>query len=193
MRRLRIPLWILMSAILLVAVAFAALRHPTELVASGVFTLAVGLLGFAVVGAAGTRGRKRLAWVSFATFGGLYAALSFGPFFSPTAVRPPPLLATTLMTTGLQRLDLELSPPGQSSLQTQAGSFFIPQSTDITYSIMTNISPGSPLVLGSGLTPVVNREPFYQVGHSLALLLFGFIAAVVTLIVTAFRRDEARS
>ena len=51
MKRFRVPLWTLMLFVVLISFGFAALKNPTELMASCVYVLTVGLLLFALVGA----------------------------------------------------------------------------------------------------------------------------------------------
>jgi hypothetical protein len=66
----------LMALVALVAVGLAGFQNPSDLWASALYSLAVGSLTTAVLGAAASQGRARLIWTGFALFGWVYLALS---------------------------------------------------------------------------------------------------------------------
>ena len=150
MRTLRLPIWTLMVVVAVVAASFAALRYPLELVASTFFTLAVGLLGVAVLVAVATSGRKRLAWLTFVIFGGL----ALMPVFIEPSIRPepsnPPPLVTELL---LGKIDF-------------------------------NLYYGNPDSLG----PYSEMLHLRQIKQIAIALFVGFLASLMTLAVTAFKR-----
>jgi hypothetical protein len=94
MRHLRISIGGLMALVILAGVGFAALRSASELGASLLFTLALGLLATAILGAMFRRGRQQAFWAGFALFGLGSMLLGFGPW-ADTAIRPR-LLTTRL-------------------------------------------------------------------------------------------------
>jgi hypothetical protein len=68
----------MLGVVLFGAVALAALRSGSDLWTSGVYTTALGVLGFATLGAVLRRGPVRAYWVGFAIFGWGYLALAHG-------------------------------------------------------------------------------------------------------------------
>src|SRR5688500_10194300 len=57
----------------LLAAGFGALESDSALVASLTFSLHLGLLGVATVGACVARGNRRVFWIGFAVFGWVYS------------------------------------------------------------------------------------------------------------------------
>src|SRR4051812_43582759 len=81
-----------LAAIGFCGVAFAALRSPSYLWASLLFSATLLVLGVAALGATFSCGSRRAFWVGFLAFGSGYLALCYGPW-AATVVRPQ--LATT--------------------------------------------------------------------------------------------------
>lgn len=152
MPRLRIPLWTFMTVVAFVAVGFGSLKNPTAMVASTVFTLTVVLYGVAVLVAVATSGKKRLAWLSFALFGGMTLFMECINPASPSGYRNRPILITEWLDYGLSAVQIRML----------------------------------------GMTCDGNlMERYYQVGQALGSTLVGFLASLLTLVVTAFRRTPA--
>ncbi len=80
-----------MGVVALAAVGLAALRHPSPLAASALFSLAVALLFAAAIAGISLPGRRRAIWSSFALCGFGYLLLSFGPW---STMEPGPHLIT---------------------------------------------------------------------------------------------------
>lgn len=78
MRHIHFSVKTILIATALLAAAFGALESDSALVASLVFTLNLGLLGVATVGAMVSRGNQRVFWLGFATFGWVYSFVAFG-------------------------------------------------------------------------------------------------------------------
>src|SRR5262249_20386454 len=99
MRRLRVPIAGLMLSLLPVAVGLAALRDPSELWASALFTLTILTLLVSVLGTVARRGASRMAFLGFTLFGSSYLILAFGPWpwVNPDGLRPPPLVTRMLL------------------------------------------------------------------------------------------------
>ncbi len=153
MRRLRISIAGLMGVVLLAAMAFAALRHPSDLLVSTLFTADLVVLGVAVLGAAFGRGRRRRSWAGFALFlaGYLWAAFAW-PFPGPPAL---------LTTWGLSRADASFRDARpQPKLSWGYYDVSVPLST---FTTLPTIDPAS--------------FTFFQVGHSLAALGAGCVGA----------------
>lgn len=66
----------LMAVVVLVAVGFAALKNPSEIWASCLFSLTVGLLLLALLGVAFGSGDRRMFWAGFSVFGWGYLILA---------------------------------------------------------------------------------------------------------------------
>ena len=81
MRQARFSVRGLMAAIVLLAVAFAALRWPTPLWANVCFSLTLSALVLAIPAAVYRRGEYRAFWVGFASAGWVYFVLSMAPWF----------------------------------------------------------------------------------------------------------------
>lgn len=75
MKLLRVTVAGLMEIVLVAAVGSAALRNPTIVWASALFTLLVMMLCSATLGAIAVRGPARLMWAGFAIFGSVYSKL----------------------------------------------------------------------------------------------------------------------
>src|SRR5262249_28949096 len=98
MRRLRIPIAGLMLFLLPVAVGLAALRDPSELWASALFSLTVLALLASALGTAARRGASRMDFLGFTLFGGSYLTLAFWPWAWVNRDGPrPPRLVTGLL------------------------------------------------------------------------------------------------
>lgn len=96
MKRFRVSVAGLMGIVVLAAVGFAALRNPTIVWASGLFTLTVVILCSAVLGAIAVRGPARLTWAGVAVFGWVYLGIAFGIGSEGNGATPPPFLIQAL-------------------------------------------------------------------------------------------------
>ena len=152
-----------MAFIVLVAVGFAALKNPTEPVASSTFTLTMVMLLLALVGVGFRRGDKQLFWAGFATFG--WGTLAFD---LATGALIPPRLFSSLLIAHLTRV---MPAPGTSNIQ---------MNVSFTVTTLTGSNTGSnPFAF----------EPFFQIGHSMAVLM---VALLGTMLVRIFARREDR-
>src|SRR5262245_47175994 len=94
MIRPRISIARLMVVVGVIAVGFAALRTPSQLWASGIYSLALAAFTIAVLAIAYRRGEKRAFWVGFLFCGGVSMVLAFGPWIAEQDGYP-------LVTTGI--------------------------------------------------------------------------------------------
>ena len=108
MSRPRFSLGTLLLMVLSAGVAFAALKSPSELWASALFTPAVAVLLVAVLLAVHRRDRARAYWLGFALFGWVYLILSLVPETAPR-------LATTGLLDALFARVHGMGTPGGSS------------------------------------------------------------------------------
>jgi hypothetical protein len=163
MKKYRISIADLMAFILLVAVGFAALKNPTEPVASATFSLTMVMLLLALVGVGFRRGDKQLFWAGFATFG--WGTLAFD---LSTGALIPPRLFSSLLIAHLTR--------------------FMPISEPSNIQMGVSITGFASTVTGSfaGSNPFAFM-PFFQIGHSIAVLM---IALLGTMLVRIFARRE---
>lgn len=107
MKQFRLNIAGLMGLILLAGAGFAALRGGSALWASIIFSLAATLLAIAPLGIYAGRGAARLGWMGFASFGGLYFAVTFGPIPNGNGVSAPPF--PTMLA--YEPLAVSLTPP----------------------------------------------------------------------------------
>lgn len=80
--RPRFTIAALVAIIASLGVGFAALRSPSQLWASTLFTLTLAALAVALVNAIYGRDRRRAFWTGFLVFGGPYALLALGPWLA---------------------------------------------------------------------------------------------------------------
>ena len=154
MSRLHISIAGLMGLVLFAALAFAAMKHPSPLLASALYTLDAGLVCVAVAAAMSRRGAARRTWAGFAVFAGAYLALAFATF---------PVTAPSLLTTwGLSYLDA-----GRDMMAIATGDFV---------AVSYFQSPTGPSINFPAL-------PLLQVCHCLAALLAGLLGAAVAMLV----------
>jgi hypothetical protein len=71
----------LMVVIVLLGLAFAALRTPSRLWANVWFSMTLAALTLAIPAAAYTRGGRRAFWVGFSTCGWVYFIIAMAPWF----------------------------------------------------------------------------------------------------------------
>src|SRR5262249_47183244 len=80
----------LLTAIVVCGLGLTALRQPSQLWASSIFTVTTAVLIAAAVNAAYLRRPPRAFWAGFAIWGWAYWAANFGPW-AYTQVGPPPV------------------------------------------------------------------------------------------------------
>ena len=151
----------LMAVILVIALGLAAVKSPTDLRASLVFTATVFILLTATLGVLLNRSPSL---TGFALFGWASLLLAFGPMSLATTV-PRPL--STLILEGVLPA-LNLSPVSG-------------------YSEYHNVYAS--LGVNTGGTIVVAPVAYLQIGHSLLSLLAALVGGVVARVIAA--RSEA--
>ena len=169
MGRPRFSLGTLLLLVLSTGVAFAALKSPSNLWASALFTLAVAVLLVATLGAVHRHDRSRAYLLGFALFGWVYLILSLVPETTPR------LSTTGLLDALFARVHghatgvtwLAYSPQGNRVVMQGAGL-----STVRVWAAST----GQPLSIVS-----TDPESFRRVGHSLLALLIACVGGRVSL------------
>lgn len=116
--RPRVSIAALMGVVAVVALGAVALREANELWASAVFTLTLGILGLACLGAAFRRGTSRAAFAGFAAFGLGYMFLCFGPWAS-SEIRPNLVTTKLLEWAGPRVIRFRPAPQVLSDLSTR--------------------------------------------------------------------------
>jgi hypothetical protein len=202
MKPFRVSIAGLMAVVLLVAVGVAALRSASDLWAGALFTLALGVLAIAALGAVSLRGRQRASWAGFAALGWGYLLLAFGPWCD-TAIRPR-LLTTKL----LDILAAWKAPAPQGIAMSRAPqplrlswdvSTFRPATGSDSSTILLDESMSvTPSNVVQWLPPVTpgpagpSRESSQDIGHALAALLVAFLGGRAALFFVA-RREAAEA
>jgi hypothetical protein len=144
-----------------VAVGFAALRQGTQAWATGLFSLALLVLGVAWLGAAFPRGFSRAFYAGTAFWRSAYMMLCYGPGCSE--VRP--FLATTALIESI----FPRIHPGQAVFT---------MGTPPPSNLFTRYSPGRPVTVPRNATlwvapgGWVSWPAFERIGHSLFSFLF---------------------
>jgi hypothetical protein len=182
MRRFRFSVAGLMAVILVLAIGMAALRDPTTLWASAIFTAAVILFAASLLGAMIHRGVRRFSWAGMAVFGWSYLVVSFGPW-PGNMVGPPPLLPSCL----LDHYQHFIVSDGKTIYYTSG--IYIDY-----YKSTTGIrGAGTPMGGGSimGGIKTVDVTAYNQTGHSLGAMLFGIIGAFAGRFFAARRERSA--
>ncbi|SIO27235.1 hypothetical protein SAMN05444166_3380 [Singulisphaera sp. GP187] len=184
MARGRLSILSPMSIVVVIAIGFAALKKPTELWASAIFTLALVVFLTSILGAAACRGRSRMTWLGSALFGGAYLALCFGacPRINNEGLRPPPLLVTVLLNKlksdgYLVAKDWTVAavilPQNSSQLSVSPNEYEVnvaiapPRNTFLTYTDLK-----------------FDVSPYKQISHSIGSLLFAAIGGLLSLAFT---------
>ena len=178
MRRLRFPIAGVMLSILPIGIGLAALRDPSELWASALFTLTVLALLISILGTAARRGPARMAFLGFALFGASYLVLVFGPWHgtNPDGLRPPPLVTRPL----LEWIRECNGGPGSNWDVVRLDESWPGPVQQLTFgpADLTLVPPRSRPVPTWSLRIVVDVSPYKQIAHSMLALVAGALGAI---------------
>lgn len=179
MRRPRFTIGGLLGIVAFVAVAFAALRHPTDAWDSGVFGVTLLTLLTSILLEVHRREERRAYWLGFALFGWAYLVMSLVP---PIEARLPttrlldrldPLLGERPWINTLSRFIDQQDPPWARP-DSRAVAFLpqgdIGEGTKRGLVFLGNAPNGSPLAVRGGTS-----EDFVRIGHSLLPLIFALV------------------
>ena len=143
-----------MGVIAFLALALAALRTGSPVLADLMLTIVLGLLAIAALKAVYSTGGTRASWAGFAFFGFCYLTLSFGPWFA-TEMRPH--LFTSHLLKDLHGA-MAVAPPPGAIFETDGRRYYVPPS------------------------PAVVRYTWYDFersGHALVAFACGLIGAIL--------------
>ncbi len=174
------------------AAGLGALESDSDLVTSLVFTLNLGLLCFALVGAMVAAGQVRRFWIGFIVFGGLYSLVAMGVLFPTQAnysymwmgySNQRPTERPGLVTSRLLDIYASLRAPrsigDRVSAQWSGGGYFaatIVSYKDGRYEVdWDDASPNE--FVSTGQIQPMGRD-LERVGHSVFSLLFGFLGGL---------------
>ena len=170
MGRIRVSMSGLMVAVLVAALGLAALRTPTALLASLIFTMTVALMATATLAAlAGGRAARR-SWAGLAVFGWAYLGIAFGPGAGSNGVTPPPFPTMALyssfkgMTAGGSVTLISPEPQGED----------LPD----TYILDPKVRASAPTLV------VLNLMDYKRMLHSLGAVFFGLLGVGISRLLT---------
>jgi hypothetical protein len=154
-----------MVAVLVVAVGLAALRTPTPLIASLIFTATVAILATAVLGALARGGAARRGWAGLAVFGWTYLGIAFGPGAGSNGVTPPPFPTMALYSYFKATATATAAGGSVTFISPQ------PQGEDLpeTYVLDPKVRASAPTLV------VLNVMDYKRILHSLGAVLFGLL------------------
>jgi hypothetical protein len=184
MRRLRVPIAAVMLSILLIAVGLAALRDPSELWASALFTATILALLVSILGTVARRGAARMAFLGFALFGTSYLVLAFGPWpwTNPDGLRPPPLVTRVLLD---QLRESEVGPASDwKDIRFEAQWYGTFQHLATCPADLTFVPPPAGSVQTPSLSLLFDISPYKQIAHSVMALVAGVLGAIAGRIIT---------
>jgi hypothetical protein len=173
MRKLQFSLASVLVGVSIIAAWCAALRFASELWATLWFSLAIGAVLTAVVGAIFRRGEPRAFWTGFILFGSSYLLLVFGPWFDGN-------VRQHLLT---ERLLLYLHPKLQQATQKQVILSLVDGTVVSGDRLHPRASNSLPLPAGlilGGPTPVSTSENFSQIGHSILAVAMGLLGGILS-------------
>lgn len=184
MSKFRLPLWTLLASVLLFGVGLGALKNPSVLLASAIFTLAVLSLSVTPVVAVASFGRGRLAWLTFTQVGAAYLGLTFFGQVVPT----PRFAPSGWVAAGLNRLEgiMDANQPdsdGLNDIQPVQG-FIYPGPGTVSVSSVQQSAES---------IRMQKQTEFRQIGHSLTTLGFGPVAAIIVLLIPAPKRADTHA
>jgi hypothetical protein len=177
----------LMAAVLLLAIGFAGLHTASALWASAIFTFTITLLAAALLGAAASRGRYRMACLGFGLFGWVYLLTTFWLWPGPNGVSAPPFLTKAL-------LDAVQPPSKTPTAMTIDRGPVGEMSTEPPPHVATTVPGTRNMVTSAPYTGrVVNLHHYRRIGHMLAAIAFGLLGGLLGSIFSALSEaDEGR-
>jgi hypothetical protein len=180
LKKHRISIAGLMAFIVLIAVGFAALKDPTDLWTSLVFTLAIATAAACALGTIASRGSARPLWLGSSLSTGVYLLLAFGPWFSTEA--KPHLLTAWGLERAYPRIHtkpmLTVAQRGHSMLHILGGAphDYAVESADNYLSYRG----------------AAHQMNFERIGHSLAAMACGLMGALVVGVLAPREIDRER-
>jgi hypothetical protein len=194
MRRFRYHIGTLVVLVLVLGVAFAALRESNDMWDSGVFTLTVGTFLTSMLLAIHQTEKRRAFWLGFALFGAAFLALSLIPSIETRLLTTKAfkyldskLPRSTANGLGLGYVDFDsdgdvdiyvanTSQPDALYVNNGNGTF-----EDVTMNVGLNYAPKR-VVFNNVLGPWVvgTTENLVRIGHSLWALIAALVGGVLS-------------
>jgi hypothetical protein len=173
MRRFRFRIGTLLILIIVLGVAFGALRESSDIWDSGVFTLALTILLVSILLAIHRTEKRRVFWMGFALFGAAYMAMSLVPSIESR-------LITTKALTFLDSKLLGRSLASNLYSVINSGVRFAPDG-----SRLATASQGQVKIWDGATGKLVDgwsgtTENFVRIGHSLFALLAGWFGGLLS-------------
>lgn len=190
MKRLRIRIAGLMLLLLPIAIGLAALRDPSELWASVLFSLTVLALLVSALGTAARRGASRMAFLGFTLFGITYLMLAFGPWpwVNPDGLRPPPLVTRMLLG---QIRESKVGPAANwNDIRLEANWQGHAQQLTFGPADLTIMPPPSGPVTPWSMYLVFDVSPYKQIAHSILALIAGTLGAIAGRVMAPRKADS---
>jgi hypothetical protein len=171
MKRFRFNIANLITIIFILGVGFAALRESSDLWASGVFTLTIGVLLISILLGVQRTESRRAFWIGFALFGWTYLGLSLVPSIVSRLITTKALgyLRSRLSERSLKINTVQhtgswsLAPPGNDGIVVSHEVWLFDRTS------------GRRLNGWNGTT-----KNFVRIGHSLFALLLGMLCGQVS-------------
>ena len=193
MRRFRFHIGTLLATVLILGIAFAALRESNQIWDSGAFTLTLGILLTSVLLAVHRIEKRRALWLGFALFGSAYLGLSLVASIEPRLITSKVL---AFIDSKLPRsvsgafeyfdydndgdVDLFVAKnPQPSALYVNKGNG---KFEDVTTTVGLDYTGNGTLVLNNsaGLAAVGTSESFKRIGHSIFALLVAVFGGLLS-------------
>ncbi|MFI5461519.1 MAG: hypothetical protein ACHRXM_39505 [Isosphaerales bacterium] len=180
MTRIRFTIASLLIVVLFLAVGFAALREASELWASGIFTLTLGVLLVSILLAVHRDSTRRAFWIGFALFGWGYLGPSLVPSIESRLITTKALAYLDSKVPGRSpavfTIQFTTSAAGGVNKQIQAVAFAPTLTTVNQGTVRLWDSATGKLLQGWGGT----TENFVKIGHSLFALLAGWLGGLLS-------------
>jgi hypothetical protein len=172
MRHFRFSIRGLMVVIVLLCLAFAALRFPTPLWANIWFSLTVAALTLAVPAAVYRRGEQRAFWVGFAVCGWVYFILALAPWMEGEAGFQ--LATTTILDLMSPHIVQKIAPVEPPPWQ------------------VWNIPDDSPASSRSvRYVTLISPELYLHIGHAFFCILIALLGGVIVRYLAATCQEPA--
>jgi hypothetical protein len=200
--RMRFSVASFLVAVAALAAAVGGLESNSDLVASLIFMLNLGLISFALAGAVLAVGSARRFWVGFIAFAGIYSLVAFGFLFPASNSYPyqvfgysrsndRPQLLTSRLLDLYARLRAPRSIGDRVSAQWSGGGLWpatIVGYRDGLYEVDWDDSSPNERVTYDKIHPM--GRDLERVGQSLFSLLFGFLGGVAAACLFAPRETK---
>jgi hypothetical protein len=183
MKKLRFSIAGLMILVVLSSLGLAAMKNPTALWASALFSLAVVIFSTSALGVFFDRRSNRSSWAGIALFGWVYLVIAFGFVADSNGVTAPPFITLILSDyMGIQRTAktpvqfVNTFPHGEPIIDWNSG-----------------VAKGNSTGTGPATGPILDRRNERRVCHSLGAMFFALLGAIAGCIFAARNQEPGRT